>query len=123
MARTELRPYHENGEGLVELGSFHATGKWDEKGLKEFHESATPGGTRWGEGNKKKAEFRICLGKISREQANALMVALAGWRQDNPVPIPVTLGGNRFDFLYLHNLLVDPSDGMPVGLLFSNELP
>lgn len=91
--------------------------------LKEFHESVTADGTRWVEGNKKKADFKIHFGKISREQANALMVALAGWRQGNPVPVPVTLGGSRFDFLYLHNLLVEPSDGMRVGLLFSNEVP
>jgi hypothetical protein len=123
MARKELRPYHENGKGLVELGSFHVLGKWDETGVKEFHQSVTADGSRWIEGNKKKAEFRIRFGKISPEQANALMLALAGWRGNKTIPIPVTLGATRFDILYLHNLLVEPHEPTPVGLLFSNELP
>jgi hypothetical protein len=41
------------------------------------------------------------LGKVSPEQVNALMLALAGWRQDKMIPVPVTLGGSRFDILYL----------------------
>lgn len=123
MARKELRRYHQHSEGVVKMGSFQVPGEWDETGLIEFHESVTSAGSGWVEGNKKRAEFTVRFGKISPEQANALMLALAGWRQDNTVQVPIALGGTRFDFLYLQKLLVEAPDETPVGLLFSNEVP